>query len=101
MQIVGVDSAVLGVEDMDAAQKFFLDTGFNVVERGRSGAMFECLDGTSVILRLSGDSALPPAVAPSPTARETIWGVKDAATLEKIGAELGKDRDVSLGSGGL
>ncbi len=35
------------------------------------------------------------------TAREIIWGVDTKATLEAIGAEIAKDREVKAGSDGI
>src|SRR5271167_1201860 len=94
MDIIGIDTAVFGVDDLDAARRFCRDYGLNETEHGASGAGFEALDGSSVILRLSSDKSLPPANVSGSTSRQTIWGVRDKQALEKIGAELSKDRDV-------
>ena len=51
MSIRGVDRVILGVEEMDAAQRFLRDFGLSEIERGEHGATFEALDGTNLVLR--------------------------------------------------
>jgi catechol 2,3-dioxygenase-like lactoylglutathione lyase family enzyme len=101
MDIVGVDTAVFGVDDLEAARRFCRDYGFKETEHGAAGASFEALDGTGVMLRHSSDSALPRAPVAGSTGRETIWGVRDKAALERIGAELSSDRQVRRDSAGV
>jgi catechol 2,3-dioxygenase-like lactoylglutathione lyase family enzyme len=101
MKIIGPDSLVFGVDDLETCSKFLLDYGLTKTESSASGGSFAALDGTSIIIRKSNDSTLPTSVAPAPTCRETIYGVVDKASLEAIGAELSKDRDVKLTNGVL
>ncbi len=101
MGIVGVDSAVFGVEDVEAARRFCRDYGLLEVEHGAAGAAFEALDGTNVVLRRAEDTSLPPAPVKGATGRETVWGVSDKAALEQIGAELAKDRQVRRDAAGV
>jgi catechol 2,3-dioxygenase-like lactoylglutathione lyase family enzyme len=101
MAIRGVDRVVLSVEELDAAKRFLGDFGLTQVEKGAKGATFEALDGTDLVLRDSGDRSLPMAVGAATNAREIIWGVDDAEQLQKIGAELSKDRQLMLGSDGI
>ena len=74
MKIIGPDSLVFGVDDVDGRSRFLVDYGLKRVEGGSSGGTFEALDGTSIINR---------------------------AALKAIGAELSRDRDVHGGSDGL
>jgi catechol 2,3-dioxygenase-like lactoylglutathione lyase family enzyme len=101
MKIRGVDQVVLGVEDMEAAQRFLRDFGLSERERGAQGATFEALDGTNLLLRGADDRALPMAVGSRTNAREIIWGVDSAEELQKLGAELSKDRQVAMGADGV
>jgi len=101
MNIVGLDSLIFGVDDVGAATTFLLDYGIREIERATSGASLEGLDGTSITVRSASDAGLPPANAPTPSLRETVYGVSDKAALEKIGAELSKDRDVKPTSSGV
>jgi catechol 2,3-dioxygenase-like lactoylglutathione lyase family enzyme len=101
MNIRGIDRVVLGVEEMDAAQQFLRDYGLTERERANSGATFEALDGTNLVLRGARDPALPMAVGSSTNAREIIWGVDSAETMQALGAELSKDRQVAMGADGV
>jgi naringenin degradation protein FdeC len=101
MDILGVERAVFGVEDLEAARRFCGNYGFKEVEHGAAGAQFEALDGTGVILRHASDTSLPPANIAGATGRETIWGVRDRDTLERVGAELSSDRQVRRDTSGI
>lgn len=101
MKIIGPDSLVFGVDDLETCSRFLQAYGLIKTENGNAGSTFSALDGTSLIIRKSGDASLPAAMAPAPTCRETIYGVVDKASLEAIGAELSKDRAVTLTDGVL
>jgi catechol 2,3-dioxygenase-like lactoylglutathione lyase family enzyme len=95
MDILGLDTAVLGVDDLEAAQNFCRDFGLTEIERGTNGSHFETRDGTGVVLRRSLDTTLPTTTLRDSTCREAVWGVRDRETLERIGAELTRDRQVT------
>ena len=101
MNIVGIDRVVLGVDEMDEAQRFIRDFGLVAQETGATGARFATQDGTDLVVRRSTDLALPHAVGSAVNARETIWGVADRQELERIGAELSRDRQVAHGEDGV
>lgn len=102
MAILRVESLVYGVEDLDAGIRYFEDWGLPCAARGAHGADFTLPSGQAILIRSSKDAALPAAPDGGSTLREAIWGVSDAAALERIGAELGRDRDVKVDAqGGL
>jgi Glyoxalase/Bleomycin resistance protein/Dioxygenase superfamily len=101
MSIRGVDRVILGVEEMDTAQRFLRDFGLSELEGGERGATFEALDGTNLVLRGAADRSLPLAVGAPTNAREIIWGVDGSDELQRLGAELSKDRQVAMGSDGV
>jgi len=90
MNILGLDSLVFGVNDVAACSRYFLDYGLQASGEGT----FEALDGTSVVIKASDDRGLPSAMSTGSPLRETVYGVTDAAMIENIAAELGKDREV-------
>ena len=90
MNIVGLDSLVFGVDDVDACARYFTDYGLTAAGDGR----FEALDGTAVVIRPQGDASLPAALETGSMLRKTVYGVSDQETLDAIAAELGSDRDV-------
>jgi hypothetical protein len=96
MKILGPDLLIFGVEDVDACIKCVTDYGLTKVEGGSTGGVFEAMNGTGVMIRHASDASLAPASAPSPNLRETLCGVADKATLQAVGAELSKDREVKL-----
>jgi len=95
MQITGAEWIVFGVEDMAECKRFCEQYGLNLVKEEPDCIRFEALDGSGLELRHVDDPSLPPAMVPGSTARLTIWGVKDQATLDAVREELSKDRDVT------
>lgn len=94
MNIIGPDALVFGVDDLDACIQYLTDYGLAPVGVTAEGGRFEALDGTAVEVRHKADPSLPPAMGTASMLRETIYGVADAATLDAIAAELGRDREV-------
>lgn len=98
MNIVGPDSLVFGVDDVEACEKCLTDYGLRPAGNGA----FEALDGTSIVVRARDDETLPAALETGSMLRKTVYGVGDEATLNEIAAELGKDREVKrLADGSL
>ena len=90
MNIIGPDSLLFGVDDVDACSEYFVDFGLKAVEDGR----FEALDGTSVVIKPQNDASLPAPLETGSMLRKTVYGVANQATLDVIRAELGRDREV-------
>lgn len=101
MQILGPDTLVFGVDDVAACNQCLKDYGLIEVEASATHGVYAALDGTSVVVRHDSDPLLPAAVGRSPNIREVIYGVRDAATLAQIRAELAKDREVRLDADGV
>nr|WP_315428986.1 VOC family protein [uncultured Albidiferax sp.] len=94
MNILGPDALVFGVDDVPACVQYLTDYGLTPVDVSAEGGRFEALDGTFVEVRHKDNSGLPPAMGTASMLRETVYGVADAATLDAIEAELGRDREV-------
>ena len=90
MNIIGPDSLLFGVDDVDACSEYFVDFGLNAVGEGR----FEALDGTSVVIKPQNDASLPAPLETGSMLRKTVYGVANQATLDEIRTELGRDRAV-------
>lgn len=95
MNIIGPDALVFGVDDLGACIQYLTDYGLVPVDVDAEGGRFEALDGTAVEVRHKNDPRLPLAMGTASMLRETVYGVADAATLDAIAAELGRDRAVS------
>jgi hypothetical protein len=100
MNITGVESIVYGTDDIEASTRFHVDWGLTLTENGTAGSDFSLPDNTTIHIRGIDDPSLPPASVPGPTAREVIWGVQDKESVEAIGAELTRDREVTAGTDG-
>lgn len=94
MNIIGPDELVFGVDDVAACAQYLTDYGLNPVGANAEGGRFEAEDGTAIVLKHKGDSSLPPGLGTASMLRKTTYGVADAATLDAIAAELGRDREV-------
>jgi catechol 2,3-dioxygenase-like lactoylglutathione lyase family enzyme len=101
MPIERIESLTYGVADMAACIKYWEDIGLEKVEGGAKGATFRTPTNQHVFLRMMDDPALPKAPEDGPTMREPVWGVDSKDTLEKIAAELSKDREVTRSADGI
>ena len=90
MKITGIETLVFGVDDDAAAATYLTDYGLLPAGGGR----YEALDGTGVVVARADDPALPAAMGGGCLLRRTVMGVADAATVDAIAAELGRDREV-------
>lgn len=94
MPILGIESLVYGVDDMDASTRFFVDFGLEPISSGAEGAVFRLSEGSRVVLRRRDDPGLPAASFEGSGAREVVWGVDSQASLDAIERALRTDRDV-------
>lgn len=94
MNIIGPDALVFGVDDLFSCSQYLKDYGLTPVDETENGGRYEALDGTAIVLALEEDPTLPPAMGTSSRLRKTIYGVRDAAALQAIAEELGRDREV-------
>jgi catechol 2,3-dioxygenase-like lactoylglutathione lyase family enzyme len=91
---VGIDAAVFGAPDLSAARKIFSDFGLKKVKDTKAGLVFTTEIGSEIIVRPSGAKGLPPKLNPNCEFREVIWGVAAQRDVDRIAAELSKDREV-------
>ncbi len=91
MSVLGIDRITYGVADVAACRRFFLDWGLKLVREADAGLDFETMNGCEVRVRHMDDATLPPAFESGPTLREVIWGVENAADLERLRNALGGD----------
>jgi hypothetical protein len=101
MPIERIETLTYGVADMAAGVRYWDDIGLEKIESGAKGATFKTPTNQYVFLRDMNDASLPKAPEEGPTMREPVWGVDSTVTLEKIAAELSKDRDVTRTPDGI
>lgn len=88
MSILGIDELSFASSDLDACRRFMLDWGLTLVEEASDRLVFESLNGCRVIVAHSARPGLPAGIEPDPTLREVVWGVSDAAALQRLRAAL-------------
>jgi catechol 2,3-dioxygenase-like lactoylglutathione lyase family enzyme len=100
MTLLGVQSLVYGVDDLDTCTRFYEDFGLEFAERNSAMTEFRLAEGSSVILRRHDDPALPPAFLTGSGPREIVWGVDSRASLESVASDLQRDRAVKVDTDG-
>ena len=95
MAILGIESVVFGVEDLDLCTRFWSDYGLTLTSRTPDESVFEVASGSRVIVRGIDDPSLPAAYFPGSGVRETVLGVDTQASLERLVAAISVDRAVS------
>lgn len=89
MGILGIESAVFGVADLEEHTRFWTDFGLPLLYSNDSEAVFELVSGSRVVVYRHGDARLP---SPDPFVgdglKETVWGVDNAEALERIAVSL-------------
>jgi catechol 2,3-dioxygenase-like lactoylglutathione lyase family enzyme len=88
MKILAPEWITYGVEDMDAARRFWTDFGLNLAEKKADSLVFETVEKSKVVIRPKDAEDLPPAVIGGSTAREITWGVESADDLKAIADAL-------------
>ena len=96
MAILGIESVIFGVEDLERCTRFWDDFGLVAVARTADESVFEVASGSKVVVRRKDDRRLPPAYFEGSGVRETVWGVDTPESLEKLVAGLA--REISCGS---
>ncbi len=81
MSVLGIDEITYGADDLPTCRRFFLDWGLHLVSEESDQLVFETLNGCRVIVAISTQADLPPALEPGPTLRQVVWGVENDADL--------------------
>jgi catechol 2,3-dioxygenase-like lactoylglutathione lyase family enzyme len=91
MSILGIDRITYGVDDVAKCRKFFLDWGLKLARESGDALDFETMNGCEVRIRRADGPGLPAPMEAGSTLREVIWGVQDAADLDRLRSALGAD----------
>lgn len=94
MAIIGIESLIYEVSDLVLCVRFFEDFGLGTAEREGEGFRFGLAEGSSVVLRPRGDSALPSGPMEGDGVRQVVWGVDSEKSLEALVAGLAADIEV-------
>ena len=97
MAILGVESAIFGVDDLEVCTRFWDDFGLVPVARTKDESVFEVASGSRVVVMRRNDPRLPPTAdnwSDGLGIRETIFGVDTPQALEALAHGLSRDREV-------
>ena len=100
MSLLGIETLVYGVDDLDTCVRFYDDFGLEAERRDLDGVDYRLPEGSRVLLRRNDDPSLPKRFSEEPGVREVIWGVDGAESLAAIRAELERDREVKADADG-
>ncbi|MFK0172044.1 VOC family protein [Streptomyces sp. NPDC090306] len=101
MGIQRIESVTYSIDDLDECVRFFEDFGLHLVERTDEHAVFETLTGQTLQLDTEPASWLPAPVESGPTLREVTWGVDTQDELDRLVAEVSRDREVLSDAAGV
>jgi catechol 2,3-dioxygenase-like lactoylglutathione lyase family enzyme len=94
MAIIGIESLVYGVTDVNESARFFDDFGLKRQTTTPTAVRFELPEGSSVVIRSNDDPAIPASSLVGTGVREVIWGVDTPESLASIAEDLGRDRKI-------
>jgi catechol 2,3-dioxygenase-like lactoylglutathione lyase family enzyme len=92
--IIGIESVLYGVKDVEESTRFFIDFGLPLLEKSDTFAHFRLDEGSNVIVRHIDDPQIPSSKQVGYGVREVIWGVDREDSLERLVADLGSDREI-------
>ena len=101
MAILGVESAIFGVDDLELCTRFWTDFGLTPLSQTADESVFEVASGSKIVVRRRGDPRLPTYYADKVGIHETIWGVDTQEALDALVADLSRDREVRLDDDGV
>lgn len=94
MTINGIASLIYGVEDLDLATRFLVDFGLPLTRQSAAESRFDLAEGSNVIIRPLASAQRAGSSLVGFGVQEVIWGVSDAAALERLVEDLERDRTV-------
>jgi len=103
MAIIGIERLVYGVADVAESARFFNDFGLvrDVDQTGGDEPRYVLPDGSRVVLRRRDDASLARSRIVGDGVHEVIWGVRDAASFERLCRGLSTDREVTVDDEGI
>jgi catechol 2,3-dioxygenase-like lactoylglutathione lyase family enzyme len=102
MTIIGIESLVYGVKDLDKSTKFFEDFGLVRDPETAEGASFALPEGSRIVLLPLGHAALPAkTLVKGAGVQEIVWGVDSQRSLDRLASKVAKAVDITKGDDGL
>lgn len=92
--INGIHTVLYGVDDVAECTRYFEDFGLPLLEKSAVHAHFRLDEGSNVVLRHIDDAAVPKSSIVGIGVQEVIWGVQTQEGLDRLLADLGRDREI-------
>jgi catechol 2,3-dioxygenase-like lactoylglutathione lyase family enzyme len=92
--IIGIESLIYGVPNIEESRRFFEDFGLPLERASESQVHFALPEGSSLTLRHQDAPDLPASSMQGPGVRQVIWGVDDQSALERLASNLARDCNV-------
>lgn len=100
MPILGIESLIYGVEDLDESTRFFDDFGLPAFEKTNKKTHYRLEEGSNVILMHLDDPDLIKGFKDKGV-KEITWGVDSQASLDALAARLETQQAITRGEDGL
>lgn len=100
MAILGIESAIYGVDDIATCARFFEDFGLKPLAAAGDGADFEVASGSKILVRGRGDCGVVDWFSGNGV-KLVVWGVDTQEALDALVADLKTDRTVEDAGNGL
>jgi catechol 2,3-dioxygenase-like lactoylglutathione lyase family enzyme len=100
MAIIGVETVLYGVDDVQKCTRYFIDFGLPLLEQSATHAHFRLDEGSNVIVRNIQDPLIPRSRIVGTGVQEVIWGVDRQDSLDRLVRDLRTDREVRVDADG-
>lgn len=91
MAIVGIETLIYGVDDVELCADFFEDFGLPLVTREATKASFQLDEGSNVIIQSRDEVACPESAIVGTGVQKVIWGVDTKKNLEELVENVSQD----------
>ncbi len=96
MSIIGIESLIYGVQDIELCTRYFRDFGLVLEKSDAQESVFRLAEGSKVVLRSINDPRIPKSKQQGIGVREVVWGVDLQASLDALVQDLQRDREVLI-----
>lgn len=94
MAIIGIETVLYCVEDVDLCTRYFDDFGLPLLQQQEGRTSFLLPDNSKVVLQSLVGAPVPGSKVVGPGVHEVIWGVDTQAAFDRVVTGLARDREV-------
>lgn len=101
MSIVGIQTLLYGVDDVEKCTRFFDDFGLPLTFSDEKHAVFTLEEGSQVIIRHVDDPMIPKSAVVGTGVREVTWAVDTPQAYDELVEDLSRDRELKIDDNGV